>query len=211
MRSGRAGRQSIFCGEGIIIFSTVAKLVMKELEKRKIGGEIVDYDRATIFPINPGIELLYFNRECHKQESSAKSVLKDMPSTIIVQKSAASDFCIIYRMGKHLPVSFIRYGCDTVFLINTDLIRKEDMEAFPEIWNFVQEMGNKFELEKQFCAVKLSPEINEIYGELQQIPLPPTMFRFYMQLKVFEMLLRLSDVNIYSTQVHFYPYKEYDE
>lgn len=155
---------------------------MEELEKRKMGGEIVDYDRATLFPIIPGIELLYFNKDCPEQEISSKSVLKDIPSTIIVQKSSTSDFCIIYRMKKHLPVSFVRYGCYIVFLIN------------PE----------------QFCAVKLSPEMNEIYGELQQIPLPPTMFRLYMRLKVFEMLLRLSTVNLYSTQVHFYPYKEYD-
>lgn len=183
---------------------------MEELEKRKMGGEIVDYDRATLFPIIPGIELLYFNKDCPEQEVSSKSVLKNLPSTIIVQKSSTSDFCIIYRMKKHLPVSFVRYGCDIVFLINPEQICEEDVQAFPEIWKFIQEMDGKLQLEKQFCAVKLSPEMNEIYGELQQIPLPPTMFRFYMRLKVFEMLLRLSTVNLYSTQVHFYPYKEYD-
>lgn len=184
---------------------------MEELEKRKMGGEIVDYDRATTFSIIPGMELLYFNKDCPEQEIRTTSVLKDIPSTIIIQKSSMSDFCIIYRMGKHLPVSFIRYGCDAVFLINTDLICNDDVQAFPEIWNFVQEMDDKLQLEKQFCAVKLSSEMNEIYGELQQIPLPPTMFRFYMRLKVFEMLLRLSTVNWYSKQVHFYPYTEYNE
>lgn len=114
---------------------------MGELKRRKMGGEIVDYDRATIFSIIPGIELLYFNKDCPEQEAGTKSILKDIPSTIIVQKSSKSDFCIIYRVGKHLPVSFIRYGCDTVFLINTELICKDDVQAFPEIWNFVQEMG----------------------------------------------------------------------
>lgn len=211
MRSGCASRRSIFFREGITIFSIIAEIVMEELKKRKIGGEIVDYDRATIFPIIPGIELLYFNKDCPEQKVGTKSVLKTMPSTIILQKSSSSDFCIIYQVGKHLPVSFIRYGYDTVFLINTDLICKYDMQAFPEIWNYVQEMGDKLQLEKQFCVVKLSSEMSEIYRELQQIPLPPTMFRFYMRLKVFEMLLQLSTVNWYSKQVHFYPYTEYDE
>ena len=184
---------------------------MENLEKHQIGGEIMDVDRATVFPIIPGIELLYFVEKCPDKGTDSHSVLKDEPGTIIIQKSAVCDFGIIYRLGKHLPVSFSRYGCDMAVLINAGLLRSEDMQAFQEIWGFVQGMEERFQLERQFCVVKLPPKLKEIFEELRQIPLPPTMFRFYMQLKVLEILIQLSDLNLYSKQVHFYPYQEFAE
>lgn len=184
---------------------------MENLEKHQIGGEIMNVDRATVFSIIPGIELLYFVEECPDKGTDSHSVLKDEPGTIIIQKSAVCDFGIIYWLGKHLPVSFTRYGCDMAVLINASLLRSEEMQAFQEIWGFVQDMEERFQLERQFCVVKLLPKLKEIFEELRQIPLPPTMFRFYMQLKVLEILIQLSDLNLYSKQVHFYPYQEFAE
>ncbi len=181
---------------------------MKELEKNGLGGEIVNYDLATVFPIISGIELLYFNKNGPKQDNDIKSVLKDIPSTIIVQKCSMGDFCIVYQMGKHLPVYFSRYGCETALLINTEMLPKEDMQAFLEIWEFAQNMAGKFQLGQQFLVAKLCPQMKEIFEELQQIPFPPIMFRFYMQLKVYEILIQLSILNLYGTQVHFYPYQD---
>ena len=184
---------------------------MENLEKHQIGGEIMDVDRATVFSIIPGIELLYFVEKCPDKGTDSHSVLKDEPGTIIIQKSAVCDFGIIYRLGKHLPVSFTRYGCDMAVLINASLLHSEDMQAFQETWNFVQGMEERFHLEQQFCVVKFLPKLKELCEELRQIPLPPTMFRFYMQLKVLEILIQLSDLNLYSKQVHFYPYQEFAE
>lgn len=196
---------------GKTIFSIVSEIIMENLEKHQIGGEIMDVGRATVFPIIPGIELLYFVDECPDKGTDSHSALKDEPGTIIIQKSAVCDFGIIYRLGKHLPVSFTRYGCDMAVLINASLLRSEDMQAFQETWSFVQGMEERFHLEQQFCVVKLLPKLKEIFEELRQIPLPPTMFRFYMQLKVLEILIQLSDLNLYSKQVHFYPYQEFAE
>lgn len=196
---------------GKTIFSIVSEIIMENLEKHQIGGENMDVGRATVFPIIPGIELLYFVDECPDKGTDSHSALKDEPGTIIIQKSAVCDFGIIYRLGKHLPVSFTRYGCDMAVLINASLLRSEDMQAFQETWNFVQGMEERFHLEQQFCVVKLLPKLKEIFEELRQIPLPPTMFRFYMQLKVLEILIQLSDLNLYSKQVHFYPYQEFAE
>lgn len=171
----------------------------------------MDVDRATLFPIIPGIELLYFIKDCPNEVTKSHSALKDEPGTIIIQKSTVYDFGIIYRLGKHLPVSFTRYGCDMAVLINVNLLHSEDMQAFQEIWSFVQSMEEQFQLEGQFCVAKLSPKLKEVFEELCQIPLPPTMFRFYMQLKVLEILIQLSNLNLYSKQVHFYPYQEFAE
>lgn len=171
----------------------------------------MDINQATVFPIIPGMELLYFIKACPDEETNLRSVLKDEPGTIIIQKSTVCDFGIIYRAGKHLPVSFTRYGCDMAVLINASLLQNEDMQAFQETWSFVQSMEERFQLEQQFCVVKLLPKLKEIFEELRQIPLPPTMFRFYMQLKVLEILIQLSDLNFYSKQVHFYPYQELGE
>lgn len=196
---------------GKAIFNIVSEIIMENLEKHRIGGEIMDVDRATVFPIIPGIELLYFIDDCPYKETNSHSVLKDEPGTVIIQKSAVCNFGIIYRLGKHLPVSFTRYGCHMAVLINAGLLHSEDMQAFQEIWSFVQGMEGQFQLERQFCVIKLSQKLKEVFGELCQIPLPPTMFRFYMQLKALEILIQLSDLNLYSKQVHFYPYQEFGE
>lgn len=37
-------------------------------------------------------------------------ILSVLCGVIYIQKSAVCDFGIIYRLGKHLPVSFSRYG-----------------------------------------------------------------------------------------------------
>ena len=196
---------------GRIIFSIVSEIIMENLEKHRIGGEIMDLGQATVFPIIPGIELLYFIEDCPDGGLASCSALKDEPGTVIIQKSAVCDFGIIYQSEKHLPVSFTRYGCDMAVLINASLLNGEDMPAFQEIWSFVQNMEERFQLECHFCVVKLLPELRELFEELRQIPLPPTMFRFYMQLKVLEILIRLSDLNLYSKKVHFYPYQEFSE
>lgn len=192
------------------IFTPIT-LLLAEMEKQQIGGEIMNYDQATVFPIIPGIEILYFDKECPKQEQKTCSKLKDMPSTIIMQMCLSNDFLIIYHIGAHLPTAFIRYGVDIVILVNPEQLCKEDMQAFPETWKFVQSMGDILQIDKQFCVIKTPPEMKEVFEELQQIPFPPTMFRFYMLLKVMELLLQFSALNLYSTKVHFYPYKEFLE
>lgn len=124
------------------------------MERRKMGGEILNYDRAAAFSIIPGIEILYFNKEHPKPGEEIHSVLVGNPSTVVMQKSSAGDFCMIYHMGKHLPIPFIKFGCDIVFLINTDLVQKEDMQAFPAIWDFIQDMPARFQLLEQFPPIR---------------------------------------------------------
>ncbi|MDO4306934.1 MAG: hypothetical protein Q4C77_08870 [Eubacteriales bacterium] len=181
------------------------------MEKRQIGGEITNFDQAAVFPIIPGMEILYFGKECPEQEQKTYSKLKDLPSTIIVQKCTTSDFCIIYRMGKHLPTAFIRYSVDMVILINPEQICIDDMQVAPVVWQYIQDMANTFQIDQRFCVVKAQPEMKEIFEELQSIPLPPRMFRFYMLLKVTELFLQFSAMNLYSARVHFYPYRQKEE
>lgn len=169
-------------------------------------GKITNYNTAKVFPVVPGIEILYFNKECPEQTQYIHSKLWDKSSTIIIHKSLINDFCMIYEAGRDLPASFTRYGCDLALLVNTDNLHFEDMQAFPQIWEFVHGMRGIFGLEEQLCVIKCSFEIKEIFDELHQIPLPPTMFRFYMLLKTIELLLQFSNMNLYGTQVHFYPY-----
>ncbi|MDO4286337.1 MAG: hypothetical protein Q4C40_01270 [Eubacteriales bacterium] len=179
------------------------------MEKQQIGGEITNYDQAMVFPIVSGIEILYFNKDCPAQEQKVCSQLKDIPSTIVIQKCSMSNFCIIYQVGKHLPTAFIRYGVDIVILVNPQQLCEEDMQAFPEIWEYIQGLADLLQIDSQFCVIKIASQLKEIFDELQQIPLPPTMFRFYMLLKVIELFLQFKIMNLYSIQVHFYPYKEF--
>lgn len=188
---------------------TPIDILLAEMEKRQIGGEITNFDQATVFSIVPGIEILYFNKVCPEQEQSSRSKLKDIPTTIIVQKCLTSDFCVVYRIGTHLPTAFIRYGVDIAILVNPEQLSIEDMQAAPEAWKFIQNMADTLDIDNQFCVIKISPEIENIFEELSQIPLPPKMFRFYMLLKMMELFLQFSNINLYSTQVHFYPYKTY--
>lgn len=174
-----------------------------------MGGEITNFDQAMVFSIVPGIEILYFNKVCPEQEQSSRSKLKDIPTTIIVQKCSTSDFCVVYRIGTHLSAAFIRYGVDIAILVNPEQLSIEDMQAAPEAWKFIQNMADTLDIDNQFCVIKISPEIENIFEELSQIPLPPKMFRFYMLLKMMELFLQFSIINLYSTQVHFYPYKTY--
>lgn len=169
-------------------------------------GKITNYDTAKVFPVVPGIEILYFNKECPEQTQYIHSKLWDKSSTIIIHKSQINDFCMIYESGRDLPASFTRYGCDIALLVNTEDLHFEDMQAFPQIWEFVHGMKGNFGLEEQLCIIKCSSEIKEIFDELHQIPLPPTMFRFYMLLKTMELFLQFNNMNLYGTQVHFYPY-----
>lgn len=173
-----------------------------------MGGEVTNYDQARVFPVIPGLEILYFGKDCPEQEQGVSSNLKGAPETIIIQKCSESDFCIAYRVGKHLPAAFIRYGCDMAILINPERLCYADMQFYPDVWEYLQHMADTFQIDRQFCVIKNSPPIREIFDELQQIPLPPTMFRFYMLLKSVELFLQFSILNLYSTQVHFYPYKE---
>lgn len=162
---------------------------------------------AKVFSVIPGLEILYFNKECSGQKQYIQSELCSVSSSIVIQKSITNEFCMIYQVDKNLPASILRYGCDMAVMINAEMLHFEDIQLFPEIWEFVQGMKENFKLEKQFCLMKYSSEIKGVFEELCQIPLPPTMFRFYMLLKALELLLYLSNTNLYSTQVHFYPYE----
>lgn len=165
------------------------------------------YDSAIVFPIVQGLEILYFGKECMEKLSDNYSELIDMQATIALQKCLIDDFCIIYQIGKSLPSAFERYGCDIVILVNAELLKFEDMQAFPEIWKFIQGINEVFKLDEQFCVFKTLPKMKEVYEELHQVSFPPKMFRFYILLKSMELFLLLSDLKPYSTQVHFYPYK----
>lgn len=166
----------------------------------------MNYEQVTVFSIIQGLEILYFNKDCSEQREKAQSKLKDNPSTIAIQKSLNGNFCIIYQIRNKLPISLARHGCDIMFLINSGLLRDEDMQAFPDTWEFIKHMIQIFKLESDFCVIKLSNKMQHIFDELNEIPLPPTMFRFYMLLKALEIFILLSELNIYSSQVHFYPY-----
>ncbi len=168
----------------------------------------MDYDQKFIFPIMRGIEVALSNKTEQQREQCVDSELVTIPSTLILQKSAENDIFLIYQSDKQLPMPFAKQGHGIIVLLNPNLMQYEDMQAFPEVWDFVQNMGDKFRVAEQFCAIKLSPQMNEIFMELEQIPIPPTMFRFFVQLKVIELILWLSTVNQYGKQVHFYPYPE---
>jgi hypothetical protein len=167
----------------------------------------MNFEQAVVFPIIQGLEILFFNKRYSEQEQKTQSKLKDISSTIVIQKSLNSDFCIIYQLKNKLPKSLARHGCDIVLLVNIELLCAEDMQTFPDTWEFVKNMIEIFKLETHFCVIKLSEKMKYIFEELAEIPLPPTMFRFYMLLKAIEIFVLLGELNLYSSQVHFYPYK----
>lgn len=167
----------------------------------------MDYEQATVFPIMQGLEMLYFNKNCSEKKEKVQSKLKNIPSTIAIQKSLNGDFCIIYQLQNIMPVSLARHGCDIVLLVNAEMLQDEDMQGFPDTLAFIRNMIKRFELETNFCVIKLSDKMKNVFEELNEIPIPPTMFRFYMMLKALEIFVLLSELNIYGSQVHFYPYK----
>ncbi|MDD3253057.1 MAG: hypothetical protein PHV18_10890 [Lachnospiraceae bacterium] len=163
-------------------------------------------DRKLIFPVITGIEVAFSSKP--EQERCVHSELAAVPSTLIFQKSVENDILLVYQAGKRLPAPFAKRQRGDAILIAPDMVAFEDLQAFPELWDFIQSMRDKLYSDRQLCTVKLSPQMKDVFSELEQIPIPPTMFRFFIQLKVFEILLLLSAVNLYGQQVHFYPYAE---
>lgn len=169
----------------------------------------MNYEQANVFPIISGLEILYNGEECPKYEQAIPSKLMDIPSTIIIQESLKDSFCIIYQISNTLPTSLTRYDCDVAFLLNVEQLCFEDLQEFPDIWDFVNAIIDVFELKTHVCVIKPTHKIKSVFKELREIPLPPTMFRFYILLKALETLLLLKEINIYSSQVHFYPCMEF--
>lgn len=100
------------------------------------------------------------------------------------------------------PISnLIRYGVDIAILVNPEQLSIEDMQAASDAWKFIQNMADTIDIDNQFCIIKLSPEIENIFEELAKIPLSPKMFRFYMLLKMMEQFLQFSNINLYKISI----------
>lgn len=179
-------------------------ILMERIEQE--GGLDVNYQSAQAFNVLTGIELLYFRENAPAQAEIANSNLCDKSDSIIFSICMENDFCFVLSPGKKMPVFFARYLCDMSVVLNIPLINAEDFQWLSDIDTIINRISEKFYKEEQFCVIKVSSEIKEVFSEMLQVPLPPNRFKFYMQLKVAELMLLLSDFNVYSSLVHFYPY-----
>lgn len=171
----------------------------------------MDYQQAKACSIMPGVEILYFGKDGPEQVETKTSDLYKNTEAITISACLDNNFCFIHGPDKDFPIPFIWYFCEIAIIIDTHLIEHRDFQMFPQVEQYIQKASDIFRVEDQFCTFKMTPEIKQIFKELQQIPLPPTMFHFFMQLKVMEMVLLLSQLNLYSTNVHFYPYAHLPE
>ena len=179
-------------------------ILMKKIQRE--GGLDVNYQSAEAFGVLSGIELLYFRENVPTQAETQTSILCNKSNSIIFSICMENDFCFILSPGKKLPAFFARYLCDMSVVLNIPLINTGDFQWLSDIDTVINKISEKFYKEEQFCVIKVSPEIKEVFAEMLEVPLPSNRFKFYMQLKVAELMLLLSDFNVYSSLVHFYPY-----
>lgn len=182
----------------------LAEIVMKEFQKQ--GGVPMNWSSAAVYPIMSGIEILYFGKTIPEEKEGKRSVLCDDPNTIAFSMCMKDNFCFVHRTDKKFPAAFFRYQWDVSVLIAPSQIQSEDFLLLPEVERYIRKAPDAFQINEQFCVIKVLPQIREIFDELLQIPLPPTMFKFYMQIKVMELMLQFDCLNMFGTNVHFYPY-----
>ena len=179
-------------------------ILMEKIQRE--GGLDVNYQSAEAFGVLSGIELLYFRENVPAQAEPKTSILCNKSDSIIFSICMENDFCFILSPGKKLPAFFARYLCDMSVVLNIPLINTGDFQWLSDIDTVINKISEKFYKEEQFCVIKVSPEIKEVFAEMLEVPLPSNRFKFYMQLKVAELMLLLSDFNLYSSLVHLYPY-----
>lgn len=180
---------------------------LKSMAMNRPGGDDVAHNPPIIYPVISGIEVWCYGKTCEVEEYPDVSQLADLPATLLLRGFLKDGFCFIQFAGKKLPEAFLRYDCEVEILINADQIRREDIKAFPEVLDMIQAMPERYGLQNKVCVIKAPPEMKRPFEELRQIPLPPAMFRFYMLLKIVEIVLQLDCFSLYSTQVHFYGYE----
>ncbi len=178
-------------------------ILMEKIQRE--GGLDVNYQSAEAFGVLSGIELLYFRENVPAQAEPKTSILCNKSDSIIFSICMENDFCFILSPGKKLPAFFARYSCDMSVVLNIALINTGDFQWLSDIDTVINEISEKFYRQEEFWVIKVSPEIKEVFVEMLEVPLPSNRFKFYMQLKVTELMLLLSNFNMYSSFVHFYP------
>lgn len=184
----------------------LAEIMMEKIQKQ--GGVRMNWSNAAVYPIMSGVEILYFGKETPEENKNQQSILCNDSGAIGFSMCMKNDFCFVHRPDKKFPAAFIRYCWDVSVLIAPSKIQPEDFLRMPEVEQYIHKAPDIFQTNERFCVIKVPPPIREIFDELIQIPLPPTMFKFYMQIKVMELMLQLDCLNIFGTNVHFYPYSD---
>lgn len=180
-------------------------ILMEKIQRE--GGLDVNYQSTQAFDVLSGIELLYFNENAPTQAETKKSTLCNKSNSIIFSICMEDNFCFILSPGRKMPAFFARYFCDMSVVLNIPLINVEDFQWLSDIDTVTSKISEKFCKEEQFCVIKVSPEIKRVFTEMLEVPFPSNRFKFYMQLKVAELMLLLSEFNVYSSLAHFYPYQ----